>query len=248
MRVIDAHLHLGINPGTKQYTVEDLQRELADANADGAVCFAFPEDMYRSVDDPGIRARMNEYVRDANSLAGKFTVYPFYFAAMDYVLPDDLDAYVGIKWHRHPDEPRYNYDDSDCRKALQEIERRHLPMTLEEELEYTKHISDTYPGIPLIIPHEGRLNGGPDKMDVFFDRPDIYFDTGPAGAEQIILQFVEKIGAERLVMGSDYSGCALPFTNTPRTERTKIEGLGLSESEQSLILGENIERLLHHNS
>ena len=247
MRIIDAHLHLGINPNTKQYTVDDLSRELVDAGASGAVCFAFPEDMYRSVDDAEIRRRMNEYVRDADGLARDLTIYPFYFMAMDYLLPADLDAYVGIKWHRHSDEPRYNYDDPACKEALREIERRALPMTLEEEFHCTEHVAQTYPGIPLIIPHLGRLNGGPDRMDRFFDRQNIYFDTGPAGAEETILRFVEQIGPKRLVMGSDYSGCVPPFTHTPKLERAKIEGLGLSESEERLILGENIERLLAAN-
>lgn len=247
MRIIDAHMHLGTNPKTKQYRVEDLVRDLAAAGACGAVCFAFPEDMYRTVDDAETRRQMNGYVRDAANTPG-LTVYPFYFVAMDCQLPDDLDMYAGIKWHRHCDEPRYDYDSGSCREALLEIERRRLPMTLEEELANTQHIAESYPGIPLIIPHMGILNGGPEQMDVFFDRPDIYFDTGPAGGENTILRFLDRIGPERLVMGSDYSGCPLPFTHTPELERRKIESLGLSANEQQLILGGNIERILHNTS
>lgn len=117
-------------------------------------------------------------------------------------------------------------------------------MTLEEEFDCTLHIAETYPGIPLIIPHLGRLNGGPDKMDVFFDRPNIFFDTGPAGGEDELLRFLEHIGPKRLIMGSDYSGCSPPFTNTTKLEREKIESLGLDEDVMRMILGANIERLL----
>ena len=244
MRVIDAHLHLGNNPGTKQYDLSELARDLGEAGAEGAVCFAFPEDMYRTVDDPEVRRRANEYVRDANDNLDGFTVYPFYFVGMDYFLPDDLDRYRGIKWHRHADEPRYDYEDPKCKAALREIERRHLPTTLEEEFECTCHIAKIYPGIPLIIPHMGDLNGGSERMDVFFDRRDVYFDTGPAGREEAIRRFLDAIGPERLLLGSDYSGCVPPWTHPTRREREKLEGLGLSEEEKRLIFAENIERLL----
>ena len=244
MRMIDAHLHLGNNPNTKQYDLADLRRDLVEAQAAGAVCFAFPEDMYRSVDDAEVRKRANAYVRDADASLEGFVVYPFYFVAMDYYLPGDLDRYVGIKWHRHPDEPRYDYDDARCKEALREIERRRLPTTLEEEFECTRHIAEEYPGIPLIIPHMGRLNGGPDLMDAFFDRPDVYFDTGPAGGEDAIRRFLDEIGPERLILGSDYSGCRLPYTQRPKLEREKLEAMGLSDHEKRLIFAENIERLL----
>ncbi len=162
MRIIDEHIHVGNNRQTKYYTLREMRRDLGEAGADGACIFAFPEDMYRTVDSRESRIRANDYVLKASKASRN--VYPFYFVWNDYLIPKNLDEYRGVKWHRHPDEPRYNYDDPRCFQILARIGELRLPVLLEEEFENTVLFVKRNPELKVIIPHVGRMNGGTERM------------------------------------------------------------------------------------
>ena len=244
MRIIDAHVHLGDKRETKLFDLAELEESLNEGDASGAVVFAFPEDMYRIADTAERRAEANRCVLEAR-LPGK-TIYPFYYVWNDYALPEDLSAYAGIKWHRHWDEPRYDYDDERCRKVLGMIAELGLPVTLEEEFEPTRRFISENPEIRVIIPHTGHLNGGTERMTAFFDNEQVYFDTSVRPVEDIAY-VLEKVGAERVIFGSDVSGTPEPFFNFTKVERVKIEAMGLSEREAEMIFSENIERIVRHD-
>ena len=40
MKIIDAHVHVGNNPATKYYTLQELKRDLHEADAQGACLFS----------------------------------------------------------------------------------------------------------------------------------------------------------------------------------------------------------------
>lgn len=241
MRIIDAHVHLGDNPETKCFDLAELEAKLNEADAAGAVVFAFPEDMYRITDSPERRAEANRYVLDA-ALPGK-TIYPFYYVWNDYALSEDLARYSGIKWHRHWDEPRYDYHDPRCRHVLRRIADLALPVTLEEEFEPTRRFISDNPDVTVIIPHMGNLNGGTDRMTAFFDNDRVYFDTSTAAPENI--RFVlEHVGPARVIFGSDVSGTPEPFHNFPKVERAKIQSMQLPHPHLELIFAANIDRIV----
>jgi len=241
MVVIDAHVHIGRNRNTKYYTLTEMRRDQAEAGVDGAFIFAFPEDMYRTIDTRESRIAANEYVL---SVARSSTnVYPFYFVWNDYIVPSGLGEYAGIKWHRHPDEPRYNYDDPKCERILREIRRLNMPVTLEEEFDNTVRFVKTNPTLTVIVPHIGRANGGYEKMEVFYPNKKVYFDTSVADAEAIRMA-IERAGPERVLFGTDVSGTRMPFYNFPKVELAKLRGLKLEEEVMRLILGGNAERLM----
>ncbi|HJN16199.1 MAG TPA: amidohydrolase family protein [Armatimonadota bacterium] len=243
MPIIDAHIHLGANQHTKYYPYEQMRSDLDEAGADGAVVFAFPEDIYRITDTPEARVAANEAVLAAGRLHEH--VYPFYFVWGDYILPENLADYVGVKWHRHDDEPEYSYTDAACEEFIRAIAKLNMPVTLEEELEYTEDFieraADT--GLAVIIPHMGMLNGGHGAMSDFFPYDHVYFDTSCAPLEAID-RILNAVGPERVLYGSDVSGTSEPFFNFPRVEREKLDQLGLSESEHQLVFGANILRLI----
>jgi len=243
MPVIDAHIHLGANRHTKHYPAEQMLVDLAEANADGAVVFAFPEDMYRKTDSPPARAAANEYVLDASrSHPG---IYPFYFVWTDYVLPDNLGEYVGIKWHRHADEPPYDYADPRCEAFISAIAELNMPVTLEEEFHHTLAFIQRVAGsgLSVIIPHMGMLNGGHRAMERFFACEHVCFDT--SCAEAVAIEWILRhVGPERVLFGSDVSGTSEPFFNLPKVELAKLQTLRLSPEAQRLILGENLLRLI----
>ncbi len=240
MRIIDAHVHLGDGPH-KAYTLETLQDDLADACATGAVVFAFPEDMYRIVDTHESRVAANAYVLEASRRAS--AMYPFYFVWNDYFIADDFDEFVGIKWHRHADEPRYDYTQPGCEAMLERIRARNVPVILEEELGNTIAFIDRNPDLPVIIPHCGQLNGGTPDMERFFDNPNVYFGTSMALPAN--LAFVaEHVPPTRIIFGSDVSGTSQPFFNFTAVELEKVRKMQFTADEFALVLAGNIDRIL----
>ena len=245
MRIVDSHVHIGCNKKTKYYSGKELWRDLREAGAQGAVIFAFPEDMYRIADTPDSRLVANEYVLKVADRSDD--LFPFYFVWNDYQVPGNLDRYRGVKWHRHHDEPRYDYDDPRCASFLERIGELKMPVLLEEEFEETKRFIDVNPGLEIIIPHIGALNGGHDRMEAFYDNKNVYFDTSvaPIGAIKTCL---EAVGPERIIFGSDVSGTRLPFYNFPKVELEKIRSLRLGKTDLELVLSGNMERILSEKS
>jgi len=241
MEIIDAHIHCGDKKNTKYFPIEQVEEALKEANATGAVIFAFPEDIYRIVDEPDWRRAANEYVLEVAK--SRPNIFPFYFIWNDFYLPENLDEYLGVKWHRHADEPRYDYDALGCRKALERIKELQLPVVLEEEFDNTARLINENPDINFIIPHMGMLNGGFHRMKVFFGKGNVYFDTAVASLAHIA-EALDAVGAERIIFGSDVSGTSEPFFNFPRNELAKLRQLKLSDSDAKLILAENIKRLM----
>ena len=239
MRPIDAHVHLGNL--TKPYDLTRLRRDLREGACEGAVVFAFPEDMYRRVDSVEHRERANGYVLDCAKKDE--TLAPFYFLWNDFSMPDDLEEYRGIKWHRHADEPRYDYSAPACERALCAIRELMLPVIVEEEFDETRELVGRLAPSPVIIPHMGGLNGGTERMEVFFEDPRVCFDTSVAPLESICW-VLKHVGPRRVIFGSDVSGTPEPFFNFPKVERAKLNELDIPGSEMQLICRTNVRRLL----
>ncbi|MBD3184534.1 amidohydrolase family protein [Candidatus Poribacteria bacterium] len=241
MRIIDNHIHCGDNIH-KSFTIKDVEQNLREAGADGAVIFAFPEDMYRIEDSREWRIRANNYVLELSRIS-EMEIYPFYFVWNDYIIPDNLNDYVGIKWHRHWDEPRYDYDDPRCDEMLKAIKELNLPVLIEEEYQETVNFVQDNPELNIIIPHMGGLNGGCDKMDIFFDNPNIYFDTSTASPDDIS-RILDNVGADRVIFGSDVSGTSQPFFNFTKVELEKFMQMDIDHKYREKILSGNIESLV----
>ncbi|HAX62339.1 MAG TPA: hypothetical protein DCX95_07295 [Elusimicrobia bacterium] len=239
--VIDSHIHVGNNRQTKYYSFDELEKDLIEADAAGALILAFPEDIYRLTNSAEARIKANQYVLDISKK--KKNLYPFYFVWNDYIIPDNLSEYKGIKWHRHPDEPEYDYKNEKYKKFLQKIKDLNFPVLIEEEFSNTVKFIDCNPELTFIIPHMGKLSGGCDKMDIFFDNPRVYFDTSTAPLNEIKRIF-EICGAKRIIFGSDVSGTKQPFYNFPRVELEKLNMLNINEQSKKLICSQNIERLI----
>jgi hypothetical protein len=226
----------------KSFDLADIKHDLSEAGAQGAVLFAFPEDIYRIEDSREWRIKANNYVLEVSGLAEE-DLYPFYFVWNDYIIPDNLSDYAGIKWHRHWDEPKYDYDDPKCHEMLKSIKDLDLPVLIEEEYDNTVRFVKDNPELKIIIPHMGNLNGGYDRMDVFFDNPNVRFDTSVASLDAI-KRVLDNVGPERVIFGSDVSGTRVPFFNFTKVELAKILQLDLDERSKSLIFAENIESLI----
>jgi hypothetical protein len=229
-----------------QQSYESIEPLMRAAGVEAAVMFAPVEDVYDRR-DPAFeddapwqecRRRANAYVLDLRR-AG-LPVFPFFFVWNDFRVDLLDDGYVGVKWHRHPDEPVYHYADPRCRDMLDAIVARGLPICLEETFENTlRMIEELAPDAAFIIPHLGRLNGGYERLEAarVWARPNVWTDTSASELPDL-RSYVDLHGTDRLVYGSDY-----PF-RIPSEQVKLVRQLGLSEEEERQVLAGNVLRLL----
>jgi predicted TIM-barrel fold metal-dependent hydrolase len=183
------------------------------------------------------RRQSNAYLLSLDSPA--LPVYPYFFIWNDFAVDQLSEAHCGIKWHRHPGEPVYHYQDRKCRKALDEIRRRKLPIVLEEEFENTvRFIRELAKGARVIIPHLGGLNGGFQAVAGagLWELETVWADTALASRSEIA-EYIRRYGHHRLMFGSDF-----PF-GTPPLELRKVRSLGLDAEVEEAVLGGNFYRL-----
>ena len=247
MLTVDCHVHCGELDDSAPQAYEDIAPFFDEAQVDAAVCFSPVMEVYDRHDsgfqDTEEWQRRREGSRE--HLLGlkdkRHRIYPFYFVWNDFDT-SKLDAFCGVKWHRHPDEPKYNYEDPKCTRMMEAIRERGFVVVLEEEYGNTmRFVDEIGEGIPVIIPHLGRLNGGVQRFlrEDFWRRDSTYADMSAEATEQRdIKAFLDKYGPERLLYGSDY-----PFGNSVISKQ-KILDLDLPEADQRLVFGENVMRLL----
>ncbi len=242
--IIDAHVHCGcqnVNWGWER--LRPLHRA---AGISGAGVIPPVEDVYDRYDPAftdspqwqACRRRAHRYLLDLKDPETEF--FPYFFVWNDFAREDLGPEFVAVKWHRHPDEPVYNYADPRCREFLLAVQARGLPILLEESLENTLFFLERLlpPGVPLIIPHLGGLNGGYRALQRagVWQLPFVHADTSTADPGEIE-DYLGHYGAGRLIFASDY-----PFGD-PAAELAKITRLHLPEEQTHAILGANFRRL-----
>lgn len=243
-QIIDCHLHCGRQ--NVSWLWEDLRRHLAAAGITGAGLIPPVEDVYERYDptfndDPewqACRRRAHQYLLGLQD--PDIAIYPYFFVWNDFAREDLGPNFVAIKWHRHGNEPQYQYDAPRCREFLAAVQERGLPILLEETLENTLFFLEKLlpPGVPLIIPHLGGLSGGYRALSRagVWGLPQVYADTAVADPREIE-DYLGRYGHARLLYGSDH-----PFS-VPVHEVGKILRLNLPRTETQAILGDNFRRL-----
>lgn len=245
MKVIDSHAHCGIQDPHPPQAFEDYLAAIRGSPISGAAMFPPVAEIYDRhdpffTDTPAWREYRKTANRYLTTLKNReIDVFPYFFIWNDFAV-DQLSAdHYGIKWHRHDDEPRYNYDDPACREAVNAIRKRNLPVVLEEEPENTiRFIEAVAPGVTVIIPHLGMLNGGYQRLlsAGVWENPKVWADTALAPAPDIT-DYIDRYGHRRLLFGSDF-----PFGHPP-SEFSKIRRLSLSDTVTEDICSNNLMRL-----
>lgn len=235
MEIIDSHTHWGpsLTLGTEVTTFE-LLRQAEESRVQRIVIFPFPSTV---IEDE----RINDQVLELGKKDRRFIPY--------YYIPEDLRPipveknFYGGKWHwvRGVQDCSSNYqvlDDPNLVHFIEASEAIDLPIVFEEELAFTEAFVRKTKNLKIIIPHLGMLGGNPfDFLKTFKSRENVFFDTALAGTETI-MQFVEKIGKERILFGSD-----IPF-GTMKQELEKILSLSIGDAEKEWILSKNLKRLI----
>ena len=243
--VIDSHAHCGEIDRSFPQSFEDYQQQVVGTDIDGVALFSpvleiYDRYDYNFSDTPAWQLRRSESNAYLLSLqSANLTVFPYFFIWNDFAVDQLGPDHCGIKWHRHPGEPVYFYDDPKCRTALDEIRRRKLPVVFEEEFGNTlRFIRELVDGITVIIPHLGMLNGGyqPIAQAGLWDQENVWADTALASRTEIS-DYIRNYGHQRLMFGSDY-----PFGD-PADELRKVRSLELGLEQEAAVLGGNFIHL-----
>jgi len=245
-QVIDSHLHCGCQNVAWHW--EDLRPVLMSAGIQEAGLIPPVEDIYDRY-DPGFidaplwqacRRRAHRYLLELSDPG--IIIHRYFFVWNDFAWEDLGPEFVAIKWHRHDNEPVYQYDAPRCREFLEVVQSRELPILLEESFNNTLFfIEKLVPaGVPVIIPHLGGLNGGYRALDRagVWGLPQVHADTALAASREIE-DYLGRYGHTRLMFGSDY-----PFSY-PGYELEKVLRLNLPREQAQAVLGDNFRRLCH---
>jgi len=235
--ILDSHTHCGF-----MVPFDDLSREWQRGNISGGVLFSPVEEVYDRYDplfrdSDEYRASRSAVHDHLLALAQLPNMYPYFFVWNDF--PTVPDGFVGIKWHRHSDEPTYAYDTGACNRLIEEICEKRLPIVLEEEFRNTLYFMERIAErTVVVIPHMGALNGGYYRLkrSGIFRSPMVWVDTALAGRDEIA-DFAEAYGTDRIMFGSDY-----PF-GVPTHEKDKLLEL-FSGADLESVLSANLLRLL----
>jgi len=243
--VIDSHAHCGVIDRSMAQTYDDYVRDASRTDVDGVAFFSPVMEIYdrynfHFTDTPEWQQRRRESNAYLLTLKpSELTVYPYFFVWNDFAVEQITPDHCGVKWHRHASEPVYRYEDLKCADALEEIRRRGLPVVLEEEFNNTlRFIRELAPGVTVIIPHLGMLNGGFRAIAGagLWELDNVWGDTALASTADI-REYLRRYGHHRLLFGSDF-----PF-GSPASELRKVRGLGLDPEVASAVLGGNFTRL-----
>ena len=254
--IIDGHIHCGPRRIYREgrfelwHPIERVKEDLAEAGAQGAVLFPLCEDISRKAYATAETAKAaHEYILNIAKENEHF--FPFYFVWNDFVIPENLSDYKGIKWHRHDyagfaqSEPEYDYSDPKCDEFVEAVREYDLPVILEESFENTKLFCNKYPDIKTIIPHVGTANdrptGGMRIVSEFKNYPNVYLGTSLAHPMRLVNAIVDY-GPDRVIFGSDspFSSTKIELANV--TEHYLMKKF--SDEDIDKVLGKNILKLM----
>lgn len=244
MKIIDSHMHCGIQNADQP--IELIRAYLDRAGIRGACLFPPVEDIYDRYDYNfrdnarwvACRQMANEYLLDIQRRDPD--IHAYFFVWNDFRADELKKGYRGVKWHRHDNEPVYNYEDPACEAFLDEVCRLGLPIVLEESFRNTLYFIERVAGrTPVIIPHLGGLNGGFDALVEagVWEGDTVYADTALASIREMGI-FLERYGSRKLLFGSDF-----PF-GIPSSELSKVRHLGLTDDDFENVVNRNILRLI----
>jgi uncharacterized protein len=145
-------------------------------------------------------------------------------------------GFVGIKVHR--------YDGRITREICEVARAFALPVLYDVmgEITVAELLATEYPEVPFIIPHLGSFaddwRAQLALIDHLVRHPNIYTDTSGVRRFDLLEQAVQRAGAQKVLFGSDG-----PWLH-PGVELTKVYALGLSPSDERLVLSGNFLRLI----
>lgn len=244
MKIIDAHIHIGKWSElfyNYESNVQEAVTVMKKSGVDSAVCM------------PADNTPNEHLLKEVYDL----TDFKFYFNA--WINPEDkkLDEFLKNNMDKislfkiHPSVQRKRITDQSYKKYLELACEYNKPVIVHcgrwKEIagyNYPLEVAVKYPELVLILAHLGG-----DQPSIYLECADEVknkkFDNVYLGTESVrefyfVNKVVRKIGAEKVVFGSDYN-LGLPLMYIP-----VVESLDIPASDKELIFSGNILRLLNN--
>ncbi|MBI4280264.1 MAG: amidohydrolase [Armatimonadetes bacterium] len=251
--IIDAHAHIGDRVGIwgrKRHAPDEHVRLLDASGIDKSVVFSVSSGLLAPQDFVAANDYVINGVREfPGRLIGFCMVNPMHGPAAIEEIRRTLDGHGlrGIKLHP-PLHGFYFADSPFVYPVVEEAIRRDVPITFHTDFNslcsspyQVCGLARRYPEAKLILAHMGL---DPQIMRELYplvaEFKNVYLDTSatPDSPKTVIALPVERLGAGRLLMGSDAPGM------DPRLAVMKVRLAGLSPVDEAAVLGGNVARLL----
>jgi uncharacterized protein len=238
--IIDCHCHAGkgdglTGPWDTSAPIEKYLGRASKAGIDRTVLFAAFHSNYQLAN--------REVARIVSSRPDRFYGFAFLHPYRDSgrvgtLVQEAVEqfGFVGIKVHRH---------DGRISREICDVARRYaLPVLYDVmgEVSVVELLASEYPDVTFIIPHLGSFaddwRAQLALIDHLVRQPNVYTDTSGIRRFDLLEQAVRRAGAKKILFGSDG-----PWLH-PGIELAKVRALGLSHSEEQLVLGKTFLRLI----
>jgi len=237
--IIDSHCHAGkgdglTGPWDTAAPLEKYLRRSTQAGITQTVLFAALHSDYAVAN--------REVARIVGSRPGRFFGFAFVNATRDRgrvtkLLRQAVEefGFIGVKVHR--------YDARISREVCEAARMFSLPVLYDVmgEVSVCELLAGEYPDVNFIIPHLGSFADDWRAQTAFIDHlarhSNIYTDTSGVRRFDILEQALRRAGVRKLLFGSDG-----PWLH-PGVELAKVRLLGLSTTDEALVLGGNFLRL-----
>lgn len=137
----------------------------------------------------------------------------------------------------------YDVDSSVPLRIMECAERLGLAVSIHSGAHYClpwqiAALARKFPSVPVIMDHMGWRYYVEGAIDVALSTPNIYLETALVSMPGYIRQAVDRLGADRIIYGSDYP------TGHPGSMLEIIKAANLNSIEESQVLGNNLARIL----
>jgi predicted TIM-barrel fold metal-dependent hydrolase len=247
--VIDSHVHLKHGDAAKtEYTAEVIVDVMNKAGVDRSIVFAMSTSTARSIT-----------MAEAAVARYPDRLIPYAYALPSYERPviKELEAalagrfFRGIKIHAG----ECTLADYVIDPVLKLAGRFDVPCLIDVtgNVNAARRLAETFPENHLIYAHMGRYNtNDPNLVDSFIKLAEkherVYLDLSGVVLVAKIEEAVRKIGARKLVWGTDGPHADPDLVTYARRALEKVTSLPINQDEKDAILGGNIARLLKATS
>jgi hypothetical protein len=100
------------------------------------------------------------------------------------------------------------------------------------------HLAKKFPTVPVIMNHMGYRYYVDGAIYTAMETPNLYLDTVLVSMPGYLRMAVDKVGADRIVYGSDFP------TGHPSSMIATLKAAGLSARDEALVMGDNMARIM----
>ena len=239
---IDCEMHIGAFKGDPyvwlghDVTAEELEKLMDEYELDMSVVMAPTKDF---PDNEGLAKAIKNHSR----LIGWAVVNPY---GPGGGVPE-LERCVkelgmrGLKLQ--PLRHGYEVDGDAAIKVMECAERLGVPVAIHSGAQFCLpwqigDLARKFPTVPVIMNHMGYRYYVDGAINVAMTTPNIYLDTVLVSMPGYLSMAVNKIGAHRVIYGSDYP------TGHPRPMIAALQVCGISAEDEAMIMGGSLAKLL----